>query len=170
MFGSGRAARAIGFIAVMCASPLVRLPASSYDQPDKSVSRPFDSGEQQISVLVLDGKSGKPIKKIWTALSGLGDRNRRTQTQNVRTDSHGVAYMFLRDPIPERVGLSFSMFEFASCSDVEFRSELILQDGVIAKNTCAAPNVYSTYYPTPGRLVVFGRRITTWENIRREIP
>jgi 5-hydroxyisourate hydrolase-like protein (transthyretin family) len=139
---------AIKVTLISCAPAALVLSSCVFNQAARSEPRLVTSGEQSIHVQLIDGKNGKPTTNVWVSLRGLGENNKTTQAQSAQTDSYGIAELHLRDPIPERLSLGFGPYDFASCSNVEFRSDEILHVGVVAKNTCAAPFVSSCFSPT----------------------
>jgi len=158
-------------MATLCAatqgkSSLPTVPQGSATQPQ---SIPSADGHH-FHVLLLDGKNGKPVTGVWVLLKAGVESDKINWPQNVQSNSHGIAEFSLADPMPEKVGVSFGINEFWSCSNAEFVTDKILKSGVTANNTCAVAKVYSSHPPLVGQLVVFGRRITVWERIRQEIP
>jgi hypothetical protein len=129
--------------------------------------RLLSTGDHSISVKVLEAETGQPVKGIWVPLD---DKLQLKQPLNAKTDSHGIAGFHLSGPLPERIGLSFSPFEFGSCSEVEFLTDQILRTGVVAGNTCRSSKPKPSVNPEAGQLVVFGKRVTLWQRVLREIP
>jgi hypothetical protein len=125
------------------------------------------TGDHSISVKVIDAETGQPVKGIWVPLD---DKSQLKQSLTAKTDSHGVAGFHLSGPLPERIGLSFSPLEFGSCSELEFVTDQILRTGVVAGNSCKSskPKPYVT--PEAGQLVIFGKRVTLWQRVLRELP
>src|SRR3954471_14309345 len=79
-----------------------------------------------IYVKVLDAATGKPVKGIWVLLDR---KSQLKQGSNAKTDSSGVAGFYLSNPLPERIGVSFSPLEFESCSEQEFVTDQIPTTG-----------------------------------------
>jgi hypothetical protein len=157
-------------MATLCAATQGQSASSKLNHASTSQSQSIPSADgHHIYVLLLSGKSDKPVADVWVLLKGVGENGKIIRPQSVRSNSQGIAEFSLADPMPERVGLDFGT-EFASCSDVQFLTDQILKSGVIAKNTCSDEKVYSSHSPVAGQLVVFGRRITLWERIRQELP
>jgi hypothetical protein len=165
MFQNLRSALTIGAMAIRFAIPQVECLNSS-DQTGGS--QQASSAGHYISVLLLDGKNGKPITDEWVMVRNARGNRKLSQTQSAQSNSRGIAEVFLADPIPERVGISFGALDFASCSDVAFLTDQILHSGIVARNTCADPKVYSSHSPVVGQIVIFGRRITLWDRILQE--
>ena len=123
-----------------------------------------------ISVRVLDSETGKPLKGIWVPLSELSEKYKPKKVLNAKTNSRGIAEFQLPEPLPERIEFSFGPDEFASCSEVQFAIDQILKTGVVAGNRCATSKPKSSARAAKGELVIFGKRITLWQRILREIP
>jgi hypothetical protein len=123
-----------------------------------------------ITVRILDAGSGKPLTHIWAGLEVLEGTNKARRLSDARTDSRGIAIFHLADPLPERIGLLFGAHEFGNCSEVQFLTDHVVNGGVVGRNYCVRPGIGYSMSPRPGELVIFGRRITLWDNIRREIP
>jgi hypothetical protein len=129
---------------------------------EKSLS---STNTHRIAVLVLDGNSGKPVKRAWVGLRGVGQSAETNWRRSVRSNSQGLAEFSLPDPIPEKVALSFDLNAFSPCSEAGFLTERILNVGIVAGDFCAAANVYSSHPPLAGQLVMYGRGVTTWDRI-----
>jgi hypothetical protein len=123
--------------------------------------------DRSISVKVLDAETGQPEKGIWVSLD---DKPRLKQPLSAKTSSHGIAGFHILGLPPERIGLSFSPIEFGSCSEVEFVTDQILMTGVVAGNTCKSNKPKPSVTPEAGQLVVFGKRVTLWQRVLRELP
>jgi len=121
-----------------------------------------------LTVIVLDGNSGKPIKRIWLSLIWSEGRPRALDQ---KTNSRGIALFHLTDPVPERVGINFGL-EFRPCSDVMPSStEEILKTGVVSRNICSGAKYQYSASVRPGEIVIFGKRgPTLWQRILQEIP
>jgi len=57
-----------------------------------------------LTVIVLNGNSGKPIKGIEPL---IGVKGKLPIRLNQKTNSNGVAVFHLTDPLPEQIGISF---------------------------------------------------------------
>jgi hypothetical protein len=127
------------------------------------------SGENvdQISVRVLDAVTGKPIVDV-PLLLGVPIGNEDANKLRDRTDSKGTARFYLNNPIPDRIRLIFGL-EIDLCPNVAFSTDQVLKTGVIASNTCRGPRFEYSGSPEPGELVVFARRISLWERVKREL-
>ena len=155
----------------LCTATLGKSSSHSFNQPSPSQSQRVSSTDgHHIYLLLLNGKSGKPVTDVQVLLKGAGQNSNGNWPQSVRSDTHGMAKFFLADPIPEKVGLSFEINEFSSCSISEFKTEQILQNGVVAENICAVGKIYSSHPPVAGQLLVYGRAVTLWQRIGQSIP
>ena len=124
----------------------------------------------RIEVLVLDGNSGKPVRGAWVGLRGVGQNPETNWQRSVRSNSRGLAEFSIADPIPEKVAVSFDLNAFTPCSEAGFLTERILNSGMTAGDFCAATKVYSSHPPLAGRLVIYGRAVSTWDRICRGVP
>jgi 5-hydroxyisourate hydrolase-like protein (transthyretin family) len=136
----------------------------------QSKAQSSTGGGHSISVKVLDAETGKPVKGIWVPLSELDEKYKPKKVLNAKTNSQGIADFQLLEPLPERVEFSFGPDELASCSEVQFVTDQILKTGVVAQNRCEGSKPKPSASPAAGQLVIFGKRITLWQRMRREIP
>ncbi len=122
-----------------------------------------------LTVIVLDGNSGKPIKGIEPLIVVKGKLPIRL---NQKTNSNGVAVFHLTDPLPEQIGISFFPDEFGECSDgMPFSTEQILKTGLVSRNICSGAKFHYSASARPGEIVIFGKRgPTLWQRILQEIP
>lgn len=123
-----------------------------------------------IAIFVLDAKTGEPISKITVFLLHRDEQGAEHGLGSHTTNKSGAAQFFLQEPLPERIGISFSPDQAKSCSDIAFSVRDILNSGVLAKNDCdiGKPNVQVR--PKAGVLIVFVSKVTVGERVRREIP
>jgi 5-hydroxyisourate hydrolase-like protein (transthyretin family) len=127
-------------------------------------------GGHSISVKVLDAETGKPVKGIWVPLSELDEKYKPKKVLNAKTNSQGIANFQLPEPLPERIEFSVGPDELASCSEVQFVTDQILKTGVVAQNRCEGSKPKPSASPAAGQLVIFGKRTTLRQRMRREIP
>jgi hypothetical protein len=131
-----------------------------------------------ITVRILDSKSGKPLKKLlvilWSSELSKDHTPPRFLTpdvvlSNATSDARGVVIFDLLDPVPERLGFSYSGPDLGVCTlGVEFSTAEILKTGVIAKGGCRGlPGVGP---PKPGEIVLFGHPVPLWQLMLRELP
>lgn len=128
---------------------------------------PSSTEDHFISVKVLDAETGRPVKGISVLPN---NKLQLKQPLSRKTDSRGIAEFHLLGPLPERIGLSFSPVEFGRCSEVEFATDQILRTGVVAGNTCKSSKPKPSVPPEAGQLIVFGKHVTLWQRMRRELP
>jgi len=157
-------------MATLCAGIQGQSSSSAFHQASADQSQGHASNDHHIRLLLLNGTSGKPVAGVWVLLKGVGQNTKSDWPQSVRSNSEGVADFSLADPLPEKVGLSFEINEFSSCSDAHFVTDEILTSGVVARNICATGRVYSSHPPIAGRLVIYGRGVTVWQRIGQDIP
>ncbi len=153
---------------ILCAATLGQSPSGTFTQMSANCSPGVPPADgHRIYLLLMNGKSGKPVKNVWVFLRGAGPN---TWPQSVRSNSQGIAEFVLRDPIPDRIGFSFEANEFWSCSVAEFGTNEILTSGVVAQNICAVGRVYASHPSVSGQIVVYGSRVTAWQKIGQAIP
>lgn len=141
------------------------LTASMASQP--SEQGPKENG-QAISVTLIDVATGKPAKDVWVLLRDT--RKKHTLGKSIKTNSQGTAEFHLLEPQPERIGVSFAPDEFGSCSEVEFVTEQILRTGIVGGNRCETEKIKPSANASAGQVVIFGKRVTLWQRILRELP
>ncbi|MGH7744542.1 MAG: hypothetical protein ACREQ5_06950 [Candidatus Dormibacteria bacterium] len=122
-----------------------------------------------ITVFVLDARTGEPISKVTVFLS-WDEKGAAHSLGKQVTNKSGAAGFLLQEPLPERIGISFSPDEAKSCSDTAFPARDILNSGILAKDDCniGKPNVQVQL--KAGLLIVFASKVTLTERLRREIP
>jgi len=140
---------------------------SQFKQSEAIQQRPVPTADHSISVKVLDAETGQPVKRIWVPLDY---RPQQIQLLNAKTDSHGIAVFHFSGPLPERIRLSFSPWDFGSCSELEFVTDQILRTGIVAGDRCRSSKVTPQVTPEAGELVVFGKRVTLWQRVLQELP
>jgi len=121
----------------------------------------------RISVRLFDGTTGKPMAGV-PILLGVPTGNRNANQLRDITDSQGTARFSLSDPIPDQINLIFGV-DVVLCPSWTFTTEQILKTGVVADNKCRGTKFGYSGHPTPGELVVFARRVSLLERIRREL-
>jgi hypothetical protein len=128
-----------------------------------------DTGHH-LSVISLDAKSGKPIKHVSVGLSLRNEKGRQVGLSDAVTSGAGIANFDLADPVPEYIEITYSPFELWSCSNIAFPTAQIFGVGMVARYTCDDGRLKWSATPKPGELIIFSKRITLWERMRREIP
>jgi hypothetical protein len=130
------------------------------------------SGEPgaSITVLLLDAKTAKPISKVTVLLVSWDEKGRSRKLGQATTRKDGAAVFSLREPLPDRIGISYSPDEAKTCSDVAFPTKEILSVGVVAKNNCDLGRPKITVRPKAGQLVAFASKIRLSERLTREMP
>ena len=141
---------------------------SHLKQSEAIQQRPVPTtADHSISVKVLDAETGQPVKRMWVPLD---DRPQQIQLLNAKTDSHGIAVFHFPGPLPERIRLAFSPWDFGSCSELEFVTDQILRTGIVAGDRCKSSKATPHVTPEAGQLVVFGKRVTLWQRVLQELP
>lgn len=122
-----------------------------------------------VRIRIRDADNYGPLKGIHVALAPLNDEGRPTGTLNATTDKDGIASFHFGEPVPDRFDLILAPDEFALCSQskVEYLTEEVVKRGVTSTGVCGSAHSHEA---TPGELVIFGKRITLWQRIWREIP
>jgi hypothetical protein len=127
-------------------------------------------GGGHITVRLMDASNGKPLKGVSLGFEFTTETGRALKFWNAVTNTEGRVVISLPEPVPERIVISYSPNEVGSCSDVDFLIARVLKAGIVAEYKC---NDDKTKWPskaTPGELVLFARRVSLWERIKREIP
>lgn len=119
-----------------------------------------------IRVKLLDADSNKAVKHIHIALN-RSDTGAFLQST---TDKKGVAVFQLQEPLPEQVSLDFSPGEFGMCSPHGYPTKDVVEAGVVGADKCKKHGPKYSAKPMPGELVLFGKKVSIWQNILQEIP
>jgi hypothetical protein len=153
---------------ILIVSVAVALLCSACLLPKRGVVAGHGSPPQHsIRVMLLDADSNKPRKRVRVGLI-TADKTGIVPTAN--TNSKGVAVFALRDPLPDRVELGFAPYDFGLCSDAWFRTDDILKQGIVSTDTCKKSGPEYLGKPTPGELIVFGKKVRVWGWMLQEIP
>jgi hypothetical protein len=129
-----------------------------------------ETNSHDVSIKLVSATDGRPQTGIHFALSIADPRLKTRGLVNAKTNSQGVAVFRIPDPLPERVSLVFAPDEFMLCSEVEFSTDQILRSGAIGTNTCGNATISASMRPKPGELALFGKSVTLWQRILREMP
>jgi hypothetical protein len=127
------------------------------------------NGGHSISVKLLDAETGKPVKGVWVLPLELREKSRFGNVY-VKTNSQGIAHFQLPEPPPERIEFLIPPDEFGFCSEVQFVTYQILETGTVGGNSCQSRKPKPLTSTDAGQVVIFGKRITLWQRILREIP
>jgi hypothetical protein len=125
-----------------------------------SVGAASNSGAS-LTVLLLDAKTAKPISLTTILLITWDEKGAARKLGQVTTQKDGSAVLSFTDPLPERIGLSYSPDEVANCSDIAFSTKEILGAGIVARNDCDVAKARLALQPKPGQLVVFASKIAS---------
>jgi hypothetical protein len=139
------------------------------------------TSDAEFTVRLIDARSGKPLKRVtvrmfaWNGEWSYDPKRpsvKRTKL-NAITDAEGRALFRLSQPLPEHIGFLFlAPDDFAGCCCRQnFSPEEVRQSGVVAdydQSKCGG--LKSTASPKPGEIVIFEKKLTKWEKMRREIP
>jgi hypothetical protein len=126
---------------------------------------------------LFTGKNGKPISRIVVFVSTRevdslaitpGEKITRVTT---KTDKEGKVRFRLSRPLPKFIIISYSSMDLYGCSEGRFSPEEVLRIGTIAQyhpDYCPARKWQVT--PKPGEIIIFEKRMTFWDQIKRELP
>jgi len=131
-----------------------------------------------ITLRLIDARSGKPLNGIHVYLTTWNgvfdprtDTPQRTLVGGV-TDNQGLAVFHLSEPFPEHVRFNVFSGVTWACGDTnqDVRPEEVLQAGLVRDYAprCGKLKYHAT--AKPGEIVIFDKRLTRWDMIRREIP
>jgi hypothetical protein len=123
-----------------------------------------------LTILVLDASTAKPISKVAVFLLTWDAKGTTRKLGQVTTRKDGTAVLWLRETLPERIGISYSPDEAKRCSDIAFPAKDILSVGVVAKNNCDTGAQVTKVRPQAGELVVFASKVSLSERLSREMP
>lgn len=120
---------------------------------------------QEISVRVLDAKSGRGMKnqEVWAQFYGASS-NHTLPRVSANTNGDGVALIQLSTPAPSQLLLSLSQDPLWCSGYVRAAVEEILIHGVTnrANNGPCMPRFSSVPDPNPGEVIIFVRRYPWW--------
>jgi uncharacterized protein len=129
-----------------------------------------DSTSQKVRVKVLDVKSGKPLSDTRIALAMFDGPLIPRGIRNGVADSDGTVVFQLPDKVPERIGPGFVPGYVGNCSEVQFATTRVLDQGVIGKNYCKMPfQPKDPIVVKSGDIIIFAGRISPWRRILREV-
>jgi hypothetical protein len=121
---------------------------------------------QSVAVVVLDGRSGKPVKKD-TAIQIAFPDEAEHRMLRLHTDRAGVVEFDAEGAKELQVGA----IGYMSCHEGQgdttaekFSVEQIVQDGLVGSNHCGQALVQ----PHPGRLVYYVKPQNKWSNLRNQ--
>ena len=141
---------------------------------------PLYGSPPTITLHVIDARSGKPLKgiKVEMFTSDAGSsvkpeepKTKPNKTQEATTDNDGRAVFELFEPLPESVGfLLVPPDDFASCWGQLFSAKEVLESGAVADFAPRCGKLKWKASAKPGEVLIFEKRLTTWEKMRREMP
>jgi hypothetical protein len=123
----------------------------------------------EIKVLLLHGKSGKPLPGKEIVLYGYGkapsEGGQLLIELRAQTGSDGMAVFRLKDPLP-RVLLIDSWQVKGACELALFDTQEVLSSGVVNEDKCLPRGkLKGKISPEPGRVVIFGLPHTWWDGL-----
>ncbi len=137
--------------------------------------------DTDFTVRLINARSGKPLKDVAVTISAWNGEwkydpkkpSAKKTKIHATTDAEGRALFRLAQPLPEHIGfLLVPPDDFAGCCCGQNLSpEKVLQSGAIAdydQSKCG--DLKSKVVPKPGEIVIFEKKLTALERMRREIP
>jgi len=136
---------------------------------------------QDVIVQLVDARSGKPLSKVSVAMiSWSGDSKFDPQHPSPRhervetiTNTEGRAIFHLAQPSFEHLGFMLEPpTDFFGCwNRSAFSPELVLRSGVVAEyDESKCGRLKNPVSAKPGEVIIFEKRLTWWEHLRRELP
>lgn len=123
-----------------------------------------------ISLRLVDAKTQKPTEKVTAFLITWDKRGHVQILSKGLTNADGTVLFRLVEPLPDRIGFTFSPDEVKNCSDLAFSIEDVTRLGVVARNTCVTDDSKPTLNRKAGEITLFVIKVTTWERMQRELP
>ncbi len=114
--------------------------------------QPTPSNGYTITIRVLNGKTGKPVKDEKPNVS-LGDPADPT---NPATDSNGEIHLHISSQHPKTLGFLPNYYVDCRYKREEFSIDEIIAKGIVTGNLCGKAHIE----PTPGVLVVYVRKMS----------
>jgi hypothetical protein len=125
----------------------------------------------------MDARSGKPLKGIlvemfaWHGQSSPRSEGSGNTKVQATTNEEGRAIFHLDEPLPEKVGfLLVPPDDFGGCWGQQFSPQEVLQSGAVANFAPKCGRLKWKPFPKPGEIVIFEKKLTSWEKMRREVP
>ncbi len=141
---------------------------------------------QTVTVRLINAKSGKPLSKVPVEMFAYNGTLRFDPQKNppypehsevfVTTDAQGKAVFPLPQPHTEHI--SFSIVDpagdFADCWRLsDLSPEAVLHSGAVAEYDeakCGKLRTGISAQPRPGEVVIYEKKVTFWQKVRRELP
>lgn len=131
-----------------------------------------ESGSPQIAVLVINPRSGKPLKNAFVLMAtwnGKADED-TPATSVARTNAAGRAIFRVATPTPRHVSFTLSPRDHEFCSPGIFSTKDVLRTGIIDKYDPTCGKLKWTGRASPGNVVIFVRKLNVWQQMLTEIP
>ena len=132
-----------------------------------------------VNLRLMDARSGRPLKGIkveiftWVGearTKAEGQKTKRVKGQAV-TDEDGRTTFQLPEPLPQHMGfLLVPPDDFGGCWGQDFSPEEVLRSGTVANFAPKCGKLKWQASAKPGEVVIFEKKLTSWEKMRREIP
>jgi|HubBroStandDraft_6_1064221.scaffolds.fasta_scaffold1078028_1 hypothetical protein len=137
---------------------------------------------QKITIAALDGESGKPLEHITIFLS-ISDQElhelrgafHSTILAQGETSADGTVEFSLPPEVPKMLitAPDWGSHGMIGCKDLRkslfFDTAIVLKAGVVSDDSNCDPTgkLTSKFTATSGKIVLFARKITTWERLKR---
>lgn len=135
------------------------------------------AAQQTITVRILDYRSAKPMTRLWLEIDGFsGNRlqGRAPKTAVVmrrllksKTDKNGTVVVSIPEPLPEHLRV-FSFELFGSLPDICVAD--VLRTGTVMQYRRGIEAQRRKESEHPGEVLIFSRRVTSWDRLLQEIP
>lgn len=133
---------------------------------------------KDVTVRLVNARSGKPLSKALVTIffwkgTWTFPHEPFPKHDDELTNDAGLAVFHLIEPLPEHLGFSIgSPWDVSGCCcHQNFSLETVLQAGVVAgydESKCG--KLKRQVSAKPGEVVIFEKKLTFWEKMRREIP
>jgi len=140
----------------------------------------FQASARDITVRIIDAKSGKPFSGIRVAISTWNG------TFNIHkpplppkhvdvssTNSKGIAIFHLPNPLPDHMGFDIGgLRDFAGCWTLpDVSSEAVIRFGVVAEyNKAKCGGAAISVSAKPGEITIMDNKLSLPERMRQEFP
>jgi hypothetical protein len=145
-----------------------------------SVGIPASSLAQDITLQLIDAKTGKPLKSLhvqmraWDGEPHVPSRpgpTPKVENFQATTDSEGRAVFHLPGPVPDNLGFDFGGPDvLRGCSAKIFLTADVLRTGVIADYSVkSCGKLKRQASAQPGEVIIFEKKTTGWDRFLQEL-
>jgi hypothetical protein len=123
------------------------------------------SAQNTITVRVIKGSTGKPLRgyHAWVQFRGSGQRN--SQRLMRETMSDGAANFQLDEPLPETIFVSLGVGDAACSGQASIAMWELQNHGVAIGEECGLAAKAKRISPTPREIILFVRPMPLWARI-----